>query len=220
MKILLVEDEPFLGEVVKESLESRGLDVKLCLDGLLGWKAFKTESFDLVILDIMMPNLDGISLAKRIRKEHLDIPIIFLTAKTLTKDVIEGFQAGANDYIKKPFSMEELIVRIQHLLKTERNTNKVFQIGSYQFNAQKQVLQYKDEVTKLSHRESELLFYLYQHKNELLERNWILKKLWGDTDYFNARSMDVYISKLRKKLHHDTSVEIINIRGFGYKLIT
>ncbi len=140
MKILLVEDEPFLGEVVKESLESRGLDVKLCLDGLLGWKAFKTESFDLVILDIMMPNLDGISLAKRIRKEHLDIPIIFLTAKTLTKDVIEGFQAGANDYIKKPFSMEELIVRIQHLLKTERNTNKVFQIGSYQFNAQKQVL--------------------------------------------------------------------------------
>jgi DNA-binding response OmpR family regulator len=169
----------------------------------------------------MMPKKDGFTLAKEIREEDKNIPIIFLTARSQTKDVLDGFQHGGNDYLKKPFSMEELIVRIHALLDRIhlKKDHQKIHIGNYTFNYTKQSLQIDDESVLLTHRESELLFHLYEKKNEILDRTFILKKLWGDDDFFNARSMDVFISKLRKKLIQDKNVQIINVRGFGYKLI-
>jgi DNA-binding response OmpR family regulator len=169
----------------------------------------------------MMPFKDGFTLAKEIREENKQIPIIFLTAKSQTKDVLEGFNHGGNDYLKKPFSMEELIVRIHSLL--DRNLQKQKQtnikIGNYTFNQVKQLLLFKEEQTTLTHRESELLYILTQNKNSISERTYILKKLWGNDDFFNARSMDVFITKLRKKLKSDENIQIVNVRGYGYKLI-
>ena len=168
-----------------------------------------------------MPFKDGFTLAKEIREENKQIPIIFLTAKSQTKDVLEGFNHGGNDYLKKPFSMEELIVRIHSLL--DRNKQKQEQtqikIGKYVFNHTKQLLVIKEQQTLLTNRESELLFILNQHKNSISERAYILNKLWGNDDFFNARSMDVFITKLRKKLQQDKNVQILNVRGYGYKLI-
>tara|TARA_B110000091_G_C13793439_1_gene466736 strand:- start:611 stop:1288 length:678 start_codon:yes stop_codon:yes gene_type:complete len=221
IKILLAEDETSLGQIVKESLESRGFNVFLAENGLHAFEIYQSEKPSILVLDVMMPKKDGFTLAKEIRAENKQIPIIFLTAKSQTKDVLEGFEHGGNDYLKKPFSMEELIVRINSLLnrtKEEKNVENIL-IGEYTFNFTKQVLEHHEGKTTLTHRESELLFYLHQQKNDVLDRTFILKKLWGNDDFFTARSMDVFISKLRKKLQKDTNIQIVNIRGFGYKLI-
>ena len=221
VKLLLAEDEPSLGQIVKESLETRNFEVFHAVNGVEAYNIYKKEQPEVLVLDVMMPKKDGFTLAKEIRKQNNSIPIIFLTAKSQTKDVLEGFSHGGNDYLKKPFSMEELIVRI-HALLDRINIKKDFEnikIGDYQFNYKKQTLQFKEISELLTHRETELLFNLWRQKNEVLDRTYILKKLWGNDDFFNARSMDVFISKLRKKLKKDKNIQIINIRGFGYKLI-
>ncbi len=221
IKLLLAEDEPSLGQIVKESLETRNFEVFHAENGEKALEIYQKEQPEVLVLDVMMPKKDGFTLAKEIREENNDIPIIFLTAKSQTKDVLEGFKHGGNDYLKKPFSMEELIVRIHALLNRislKKDDSKI-NIGEFNFNYTKQLLTHKEQSEPLTHRESELLFHLSQKKNEILDRTFILKKLWGDDDFFNARSMDVFISKLRKKLKKDTNVQIINVRGYGYKLI-
>jgi len=221
IKILLAEDEPSLGQIIKESLETRNFEVLLCSDGEEAFRVYKTEQPLLLVLDVMMPKKDGFTLAKDIREENPDIPIIFLTAKSQTEDVVEGFSIGGNDYLKKPFSMEELIVRINALLKrgTHELNTEALKIGNFIFNLKKQTLLLNNTTQSLTHREAHLLYHLLKNKNHVLERSFILKKLWGDDDFFNARSMDVFITKLRKKLKNDSSIQIINVRGFGYKLI-
>lgn len=220
--ILLAEDEPALGLIIKESLETRNFNVILCENGEKAYEAYKEAKPELLVLDVMMPKKDGFTLAKEIRMEDNTIPIIFLTAKSQTQDVVEGFTIGGNDYLKKPFSMEELIVRINNLLNRTKlqETSEVLKLGDYIFTFSKQTLQYKNEASvQLTHREAHLLFHLIKNKNEVLERSLILNKLWGNDDFFNARSMDVFITKLRKKLKLDKSIQIVNVRGFGYKLI-
>tara|TARA_B110000967_G_scaffold93696_1_gene96335 strand:- start:605 stop:1288 length:684 start_codon:yes stop_codon:yes gene_type:complete len=220
--ILLAEDEPSLGQIIKESLETRGFDVLLCENGEEAFEIYKTKTPKLLVLDIMMPKKDGFTLAKEVRLENDDIPIIFLTSKSQTQDVVEGFHIGGNDYLKKPFSMEELIVRINNLLQRSllQKSSNILKIGDYIFDFPKQTLQFKDNVcSQLTHREAHLLFHLIKNKNKLLERSIILKKLWGNDDYFSSRSMDVFITKIRKKLSEDQAVQILNVRGFGYKLI-
>lgn len=221
IKILLAEDEASLGMIVKESLESRDFQVFLAENGVQALEMYQKETPDILVLDVMMPKKDGFTLAKEIRQENKRIPILFLTAKSQTNDVLEGFQIGGNDYLKKPFSMEELIVRIKSLLnRIEFQTNlEAIDIGKYQFNFTKQTLSINKKTFQLTSREAELLFQLSEKKNELLDRTFILNKLWGNDDFFNARSMDVFISKLRKKLQYDPNIQIINVRGFGYKLI-
>lgn len=220
-KIILAEDEPSLGQIVKDSLETRNFEVILCENGEIAYEKYLSENPELLVLDVMMPKKDGFTLAKQIRKENRNIPIIFLTAKSQTQDVVDGFEHGGNDYLKKPFSMEELIVRIHSLLNRNQlkiNTEHIV-IGKYIFNLPQQFLTFNSDKTTLTHREAQLLFHLSQRKNEILDRSFILKKLWGDDDFFNTRSMDVFISKLRKKLHKDSNISILNIRGYGYKLI-
>ena len=220
--ILLAEDEPALGQIIKESLETRDFKVLLCGNGEKAYEIYKKEQPELLVLDVMMPKKDGFTLAKEIRMEDDSIPIIFLTAKSQTQDVVEGFTIGGNDYLKKPFSMEELIVRINNLLdrtKTQK-TSDVLKLGDFIFDFPKQTLEYKDEnKVQLTHREAHLLFHLIKNKNNVLDRSQILKKLWGTDDFFSARSMDVFITKLRKKLKQDENIQIVNVRGFGYKLI-
>lgn len=218
-KILLAEDEPSLGQIIKESLETRNFEVMFCEDGEAALQAYLNESPQLLVLDVMMPRKDGFTLAKEIRAIDAHIPILFLTAKSQVKDVVEGFEIGGNDYLKKPFSMEELIVRINALLKRQKTQGNDVSIGQYNFNLLKQELCFEQECTNLTHREAQLLWHLYNKKNEVLDRSIILKKLWGEDDFFNARSMDVFISKLRKKLKKDSSIQILNVRGFGYKMI-
>ncbi|MGX1928890.1 response regulator transcription factor [Flagellimonas sp. 2504JD4-2] len=220
-KIILAEDEAALGMIIKESLETRNFKVTLCADGEKALRSYQQNKPDLLVLDVMMPKKDGFTLAQEIRAENPAIPIIFLTAKSQTKDVVEGFEHGGNDYLKKPFSMEELIVRINGLLNRvplQQNLEDIT-IGKFRFNSIKQVLFLEGEETTLTHRESQLLYHLVQKKNLILDRSAILKTLWGDDDFFNARSMDVFITKLRKKLKADPEVQIINVRGYGYKLI-
>jgi DNA-binding response OmpR family regulator len=220
IKVLLAEDETSLGMIVKESLESRNFTVFYAENGKEALAIYKRESPDILVLDIMMPIKDGFTLAKEIRIENKAIPIIFLTAKSQTSDVLEGFKHGGNDYIKKPFSMEELIVRIKGLLnRIDLKTELVhIKIGDYLFNATKQILTFSAETQQLTHREAQLLLALFEKKNQVLDRGFILNKLWGSDDFFNARSMDVFISKLRKKLKRDKNIQILNVRGFGYKL--
>ena len=220
--ILLAEDEPALGQILKESLETRQFKVLLCNNGETAFEVYKNSNPELLVLDVMMPKKDGFTLAKDIRATDDCIPIIFLTAKSQTQDVVEGFSIGGNDYLKKPFSMEELIVRINNLLNRAKlqKTSELLQIGNYTFNFTKQTLQFKNqEINQLTHREAHLLFHLIKNKNQVLDRSLILNKLWGSDDFFNARSMDVFITKLRKKLNQDDTIQIINVRGFGYKLI-
>ncbi len=221
IKILLAEDEPSLGQIIKESLETRNFEVILCVDGNEAYEKYLMESPELLVLDVMMPKRDGFSLAKDIRKENPTIPIIFLTSKSQTKDVIEGFKHGGDDYLKKPFSMEELIVRINVLLKRIffKKESEHIKLGNYIFKYKKQALVFEENTQSLTHREAELLYYLCENRNETLNRTFILKKLWGDDDFFNARSMDVFITKLRKKLNKDEQIKIVNVRGYGYKLI-
>lgn len=220
--ILLAEDEPALGLIIKESLETRDFEVLLCENGDIALKTYKEKQPELLVLDVMMPKKDGFTLAKEIRMIDNNIPIIFLTAKSQTKDVVEGFTIGGNDYLKKPFSMEELIVRINNLLNRTKlqKTSGILQVGKFTFDFPKQTLQFKSEVkTQLTHREAHLLFHLIKNRNQVLDRSLILNKLWGNDDFFSARSMDVFITKLRKKLSQDETIQILNVRGFGYKLI-
>lgn len=222
IKLLLAEDEAALGQIIKESLETRDFEVILCDNGEKAFEKYKSESPEILVLDVMMPKKDGFTLAKEVRAINDAIPIIFLTAKSQTADVVEGFSIGGNDYLKKPFSMEELIVRIHGLLNRSKiqKISDIIEIGDYTFNFPKQQLRYKDEnSSQLTHREAHLLFHLIKNKNEVLDRSLILNKLWGTDDFFSARSMDVFITKLRKKLKYDKSVQIINVRGFGYKLV-
>ena len=221
--ILLAEDEVSLGMIVQESLASRGFKVTLCADGEEAKKSFLETKPDLLVLDVMMPKLDGFSLVKELRKVDQFVPIIFLTAKSRTEDVVEGFGYGANDYDKKPFSMEELIVRINALLtrQHEQKQSDSSMIGTYSFDFKKQLLIHATSGLdqQLTHRESELLHLLSQNRNQLTDRKIILEALWGSDDFFNARSMDVFITKLRKKLSQDSSIQILNVRGYGYKLV-
>jgi len=221
IKLILAEDEIALGQIIKESLETRDFDVILCENGVKAFEKYKSEQPEILVLDVMMPKKDGFTLAKEIRAIDKRIPIIFLTAKSQTEDVVEGFSIGGNDYLKKPFSMEELIVRIHNLLNRTQvqKTADILNIGEYQFNFPKQLLHYKEEAPlQLTHKEAHLLFHLIKNQNKVLDRSLILNKLWGTDDFFSARSMDVFISKLRKKLNKDDSIQIINVRGFGYKL--
>lgn len=221
IKLLLAEDEPSLGQIIKESLESREFEVFWHQDGEAALKGFREQEPEVVVLDVMMPRKDGFNVAKDIRSINETVPIIFLTAKSQTKDVVEGFSIGGNDYLKKPFSMEELIVRIHNLLSRAQTqkTADILTVGKYKFNFPKQELQFEnDNPQTLTNREAHLLFNLIKNKNQLLDRSVILNKLWGTDDFFSARSMDVFITKLRKKLSKDNSLQIINVRGYGYKL--
>ncbi len=220
-RILLVEDDINLGSLLREYLNAKGYDCSLEPDGERGYRAFKKDHFDLCILDIMLPVKDGYTLAREIRVMNPDIPIIFLTAKSMKKDIIEGFEAGADDYLTKPFSMEELLMRIEAVLRRTRreNQDEVFVLGKYSFDSNKQTLTTQETVVNLTTKESELLKLLCQHPNQILERNFALKAIWKDDNYFNARSMDVYITKIRKHLADEPGIEIINIHGKGYKLI-
>lgn len=224
-KILLAEDDTSLGPLLQEYLEAKGFETMLAEDGKKAGDLFFKGSFDLLLLDIMMPNKDGLTLAKEIRVSNPQTPIIFLTAKSMKEDTIEGFNAGADDYITKPFSMEELLVRVQAVL---RRTNKsrvndssvhIFSIGAYQFDSEKQVLQFNAKQQRLTTKENQLLRLLCIHENEILDRTFALKSIWKDDNYFNGRSMDVYIAKLRKYLKEDSKIEIINVHGKGFKLL-
>lgn len=223
LKILLCEDDENLGMLLREFLQAKGFYADLCPDGDKGYKAFLKGKYDLCVLDVMMPKKDGFTLAQEIRNVNSEVPIIFLTAKNMKEDVLQGFKLGADDYITKPFSMEELVSRISAILRRVRGKKDkeitVYRIGKYTFDTQKQTLIADNKTQKLTTKESELLSLLCQHINEILERNYALKSIWIDDNYFNARSMDVYITKLRKHLKDDPSIEIINIHGKGYKLI-
>jgi DNA-binding response OmpR family regulator len=221
-KILLTEDDENLGMLLREYLEAKGYETDLLPDGEQGYEAFMNEKYDVCIFDVMMPKKDGFTLAKEIRMVNTDVPIIFLTAKSMKEDIFQGFKIGADDYIAKPFSMEELLFRLEAILRRTKGglTNQeVFQLGKYKFDTQKQQLIDGDKVLKLTTKESELLKLLCNNANKVLERNYALKTIWVDDNYFNARSMDVYITKLRKHLKDEPSVEIINVHGKGYKLV-
>ena len=223
MKLLLCEDDENLGMLLREYLQAKNYNAELCTDGEQGYRAFQRNRFDLCILDINMPKKDGLSLAHDIRLINPNIPIVFLTARTLKEDILEGFKSGADDYITKPFSMEELVLRIEAILRRVRGKkNKdtsIYHLGRFTFDVNKQTLVIDGETTKLTTKEAELLSLLCTHTNEILQRDFALKSIWIDDNYFNARSMDVYITKLRKLLKADPEVEIINIHGKGYKMV-
>lgn len=224
-KLLYVEDEPFLGKIVKESLESRDFEVRMVADGAKVMSEFHLFQPEICVLDVMLPNRDGFSIGKEIHDIQPALPIIFLTAKTQTEDLLEGFRSGGNDYIRKPFSMEELIVRIDNLLSISRSQKaqnrldqsvEIINIGQYRFHPKKYELSREDEARKLSHRESQLLHILLAHKGRTVERPMILKSVWGDDSFFNSRNLDVYITRLRSYLKADPEVKIITLKGVGY----
>ena len=223
-KILYAEDELFLGKIVRESLESRGFTVIMEEDGAKVTELFRQTKPDICVLDIMLPNKDGFTIADEIRRLDEEVPIIFLTAKVQTDDVVKGFSVGGNDYIRKPFSMEELIVRIQHLLRFKQEPASGIQggtvnIGAFSFQLNRQLLVSGKGERKLSFRESELLKLLYAHRNQIIDRRDILNLLWGNDSFFNSRNLDVYITKLRAYLKEDPSLEIITIKGVGYRFV-
>ena len=224
-KVFYAEDELFLGKIVKESLESRGFEVVMEADGEKATGVFKRIQPDICVLDIMLPNKDGFAIADEIREMNEDVPIIFLTAKTQTEDVVKGFSMGANDYIRKPFSMEELIVRIHNALRNKAEAPQKIKsdrvsIGNFTFHLNRQVLNNGKEERKLSYRESELLKLLYENREKIIDRREILNLLWGNDNFFNSRNLDVYITKLRGYLKGDSSLEIITIKGIGYRFVT
>ena len=224
-KILLAEDDANLGALLQEYLDAKGYEVKLAKNGKEGYDMFCRQDYDLCLLDIMMPLKDGFTLAREIRQTNKQVPIIFLTAKSMKEDTIDGFKAGADDYITKPFSMEELLLRIQAILRRSIKTQVVdnaeaeFTLGRYKFNTEKQTLVCDENETKLTTKEVQLLRLLVLNKNEVVDRAFTLKTIWHDDNYFNSRSMDVYITKLRKYLKHDQKVEIVNVHGKGFKLL-
>ncbi len=223
--ILFAEDDPNLGAILNDFLKVKGYDVTLCKDGAEALSAFSKSKYDLCILDVMMPILDGFSAAREMKNNDTNIPIIFLTAKSLQNDKIEGLKIGADDYITKPFNSEELFLRIENILKRthhhkQANTNRaVFSIGGYTFDFNQRVLIYKTSTRKLTSREAELLRLLCEYKNDTLPRVIALKQIWNEDNYFTSRSMDVFITKLRAYLKEDNKVEIINVHGTGFKLI-
>jgi DNA-binding response OmpR family regulator len=224
-KILYVEDELFLGKIVRESLESRGYEVIMESDGAKVLAAFKKAEPAICVLDVMLPNKDGFTIADEIRELNEDVPIIFLTAKTQTEDVVKGFSLGGNDYIRKPFSMEELIVRIQNLVRSnpgdsQKITGGTAVMGKFNFQLNRQLLSIGTEEKKLSFRESELLKLLFENRDKIIDRKDILNLLWGNDSFFNSRNLDVYITKLRSYLKEDPSLEIITIKGIGYRFVT
>jgi two-component system, OmpR family, response regulator len=224
LRVLLAEDDQNLGSLLKEYLQAKSYEVELFPDGEKAFKSFQRSFYDLCILDVMMPIKDGFAVAADIRTINKDIPIIFLTAKSLKEDVLDGFKLGADDYITKPFSMEELLFRIEAILRRTKPDNRqsnqvVYKLGNYTFDFQKQLLQNESNNHKLTTKESELLKMLCDNANNILERNYALKTIWFDDSYFNARSMDVYITKLRKYLKDEPSVEILNVHGKGFKLV-
>jgi two-component system OmpR family response regulator len=224
IRILLVEDDSNLGNLLKNYLTAKSYETALYADGKAALEAFSSGQYNICILDIMMPEMDGLALAGEIRKINPEMPVIFLTAKSQKEDILEGFRSGADDYITKPFSMEELLYRIQAILKrtTSPTADKqnLYIIGKYTFNSLKQLLLFEDETIRLTTKEAELLELLCRQGREILERNYALKSIWIDDNYFNARSMDVYITRLRKYLKKDPSVRILNVHGRGYKLIS
>jgi len=225
-KILLVEDDINLGTVLEESLEMNGYSVDRTRDGAEGLSRFQSDTFDLCLLDVMLPKIDGFSLLKKIREQNHTVPVIFLTAKSLKEDRIEGFKLGGDDYVTKPFSMEELILRIQAVIKRSSTitipepASPVHALGIYRFDPERRELQKGGSITKLTSKESDLLILLCEHRNRLLPRQTALQSVWGEDNFFTGRSMDVYITKLRKHLQDEQAVEIINVHGKGYKLIT
>lgn len=223
IKVLLAEDDVNLGSLLEQYLNAKGYATDLYTDGEKGYTGFTTKEYDLCILDVMMPKKDGFELAQDIKAVKPQIPVIFLTAKALKEDVLEGLKIGADDYITKPFNMEELIFRIEAVLRRisgmSNSDKSIFELGIFSFDSNKQMLSVDSKITKLTTKESELLKMLCENKNDILERNFALKAIWRDDNYFNARSMDVYITKLRKHLKEDPRIEIMNIHGKGYKLI-
>jgi len=224
IKVLLAEDDRNLGNILKSYLEAKGYPTTLCVNGEEAFTAYKKEDYDFCIVDVMMPVKDGFSLVKDIRKIDQNIPILFLTAKSLQEDKLKGFDVGADDYITKPFSMEELLARMQAIIRRldlhQEEEDPVFEIGSYVFDYNRQVLKKGEEEQKLTSKEAELLKLLCEKMNDVLDRAYALNKIWYDDSYFNARSMDVYIAKLRKYLKEDPKVELINVHGVGFKLVT
>ncbi len=224
-EILLAEDDPNLGSLLQEYLEAKGYATTLAANGKLAWDTFNKKQFDLCILDVMMPLKDGFTLAKEIRASGRNLPIIFLTAKSMKEDAIEGFKSGADDFITKPFSMEELLLRIQAIMrrvdgvKAGVEQKKKFEIGRYVFDAEHQLLEHDKQQQKLTTKEADLLRLLCLHQNDILDRNFALNAIWKSDNYFNGRSMDVYIAKLRKYLKDDPSIEILNVHGRGFKLL-
>jgi len=223
-KILLCEDDTNLGMVLKNYLELNDYDVTLERDGRLGLAAFQREKYDICLLDVMMPNMDGFTLAEEIRDVDPDIPLFFLSAKTMKDDIIQGYKLGADDYITKPFDSEVLLLKIKAILKRNEEENRIsdnieFDLGRFHFNPKLRELKHDDMNQTLSPKENELLKMLAEHKNDLLPRERALKKIWGSDTYFNGRSMDVYIAKLRKYLKDDTNIEIVNIHGNGFRLV-
>lgn len=224
-RILLVEDDVNLGFVTKDNLEVNDYEVVLCKDGEEGWRAYKENDFDLCVIDIMLPKMDGISLVEKIRTNNQDIPLIFLTAKSMQDDKISGFKAGADDYITKPFSIEELLFRIEVFLKRSavapayRNNQSHYQIGSYSFDYTNQLLKHNGHERKLTQKEAAVLQIFACNINNVLKREEILLKVWGADDYFVGRSLDVFISRLRKYLKEDPSIEIANFHSVGFKLV-
>ncbi len=223
MHILLCEDDENLGMLLREYLQVKGYDAELCLDGEAGYREFMMGHYDMCVLDVMMPKKDGFTLAEEIRQQNPDVPIIFLTAKNMKDDIIKGFKLGADDYLTKPFSMDELVFRIEAIMRRVRvKKNQVrtqYRLGKYLFDTQRQILSIGDQSSKLTTKESELLALLCTYANEVLQRELALKTIWIDDNYFNARSMDVYITKLRKHLKQDPTIEINNVHGKGYRLI-
>jgi DNA-binding response OmpR family regulator len=224
-QVLLVEDDPNLGLLLQEYLDSKGYSTTLAKDGQEGWQAFVDKEYQLCIFDVMMPKKDGFSLAKEVRMSGRDVPIIFLTAKAMKEDTIQGFKLGADDYITKPFNQEELLLRMEAILRRYKNTlapssePHVFQIGTFTFDYDNQQLLLNGTATRLTSKESGLLKLFCENINQPISRSFALKMIWGDDSYFNARSMDVYVTKLRKHLREDPSLQIMNLHGEGFKLL-
>lgn len=224
-KILVAEDDPNLGTILSEYLEAKGYEPALAKNGVEGWKLFSNNHFDCCILDVMMPEKDGFTLGKEIRTANESVPIIYLTAKSMKQDTIEGFKSGGDDYITKPFSMEELLLRLKAILRRTKGEEKfeektVFEFGKFTFDFKNQVLKIDATEQRLTSKENALMKMLAQHENQLLDRSQALLAIWGDDSYFNSRSMDVYVAKLRKYLKADESVKIINEHGKGFKFVT
>ena len=224
-KVLLVEDDTNFGTVLKNYLELNDFVVELSRDGILGLAAFRREKYDICLLDVMMPNMDGFTLAEEIRNVDPDVPLFFLSAKSMKEDILSGYKLGADDYITKPFDSEVLLHKIKAILKRnselqdKQHSQFEFTIGAYNFNSKLRTLEHGGPVQTLSPKENELLLMLCEYKNDLLPRETALKRIWGSDTYFNGRSMDVYIAKLRKYLKDDTNVEIVNIHGNGFRLV-
>lgn len=222
VRVLLAEDDRNLGNILKSYLEAKGYSTRLCVNGQEAYDQFIRDKYDFCIVDVMMPVKDGFTLAREIRQHDRQIPILFLTAKSLEDDKLKGFQAGADDYLTKPFSMEELLLRMEAILRrsgVSPSGTKVFKIGDFDFDYNLQVLKINGIEQRLTSKENELLRLLCENMNETLDRSFALNKIWQDDSYFNARSMDVYIAKLRKYLKDDTNVELINVHGIGFRLV-